>query len=1535
MSPPVSTLTGEVPDTSDAPSAAVDTGPLEYQQESTFNIPISIPFTHSTSISGQPDINPENPPTQQSQTTGTTTASSAPHLAGPQSRRSSRLISKMTPVPGKPSEQLHCNENRFRSPDISAPGGPPGRTLSRETPTHQQQRVRRDLSPVPGCSWHPVRFKPSRNPVVTNRDAHFPVPALTGDVPPYSDAPPAAAGAGGPGTSRVSSYHHSNRQEQFSATNSFSRNDRTSDVALTTRFRKRYQNLPATQRTKTTDTTPVDPLPYLPRSLEGTYARPPINNCNKNYPLNTNKAHETDSFLSRKKASSPAPALSADVPALTDEPSAAAGAGGPATPRVSTISRCFSPEQSYGPEPLPDCIPSSPPSHRSHSNNSSSEETLSASANHHNTPPSRDAPQNPVAHRHSRTALQKHPENCTLAVQWNLNSLRANLGEVQIIVARTEPICLALQETHLRDNNNLASWFSHRYTWDTARGSNIYQTIALGIRADIPSETIQLNTELIAVAHRILFPAKCTIVSIYIPQEVNDVGNKLRNLVRQLPTPFLIMGDLNAHHTMWGSSKCCHRGNAIAKVVEETNAITLNDGSITFLRGRASSALDVTMCSSSIASSCGWAVLPDPGNSDHFPISISYGRSLPTTSRRRRWIFEQADWSVYEERILDAIDRDRQYSPEELAEIMSEAATPCIPRTKGTPPKRSVHWWNPEVANILRSRRKALRALKRTTPNNPQWEVLAANFRHLRTTARKAVEEAKSASWSRFLDGINADSSTAELWRRINALNGKRRQRGFTLSLNGTAIVNPGEIANEIGRYFESLSSNDSRPTNFSKRKETLELSPITFIPDSSHTYNRPFSTNELATALGRTHGKSTGLDDIGYPMIKHLPPTGKRALLEAFNRIWEGGPYPDSWRTALIIPIPKRNQGSRSPSDFRPISLLSCVAKTFERLVNRRLTSVLEEGNLLDRRQFAFRKGLGTGVHLGTFGEIINDALADGLHADIAILDVAKAYNTVWREGILRQLHQWGIRGNLGAILRQYLSNRSFRVGIGGTLSDLYKESNGVPQGSVLAATLFLVGMNTVFDSLPKGVYILVYADDIILIVVGKSLAIIQRKLQAAVSAVGRWANSVGFSLSAQKSAIAHCCGSHHIATGRPVTLNGNIIPFRKEPRILGIVIDRKMTLLPHFRQLKKDCESRKRLVRAISNRHTRCNRRTALNVSQALINSRIFYGLELTCRNIDGLISILAPLYNGAVRLASGLLPSTPAEAACVEAGILPFRWEAAVAALKRALLYLEKTSGNDCSILNTARDIHANYTSEPLPKIARLHRVWDRPWYDRGPNIDTSLSRKIKAGDPTKLARIEFNKLVNQKYNNHLHLFTDGSKLNEEVGAGVSGIRAGLSLRLAASCSVFSAEAAAIFTAITQKPIDTPTAVFSDSLSVLTALETGTSKHPYVQAIEANCDTLTTLVWVPGHSDIKGNCEADRLAAIGRKARTMISQEVPTCDIIRAFKQKVEIEFTSLPRWFLASQETLRVELASDEPYSPCLRGFRELDECTPHA
>ncbi|XP_058817649.1 uncharacterized protein LOC131680952 [Topomyia yanbarensis] len=161
------------------------------------------------------------------------------------------------------------------------------------------------------------------------------------------------------------------------------------------------------------------------------------------------------------------------------------------------------------------------------------------------------------------------------------------------------------------------------------------------------------------------------------------------------------------------------------------------------------------------------------------------------------------------------------------------------------------------------------------------------------------------------------------------------------------------------------------------------------------------------------------------------------------------------------------------------------------ERMVNRRLMDLLEERKLLDQRQFAFR--------LASFGEVVRQSVTDGLHADIAY--------SMWRRIIMPcgVTEYWSITGNMGHFLSDYLSNRTFRVGIGAAHSDTFPEDNGVPQRSVFAVTLFLVSMTSLFTSLPAGIYVFVYADDIVLVATGGTTIQTRRKCGEPTGCISR----------------------------------------------------------------------------------------------------------------------------------------------------------------------------------------------------------------------------------------------------------------------------------------------------------------------------------------------------------------------------------------------------------------------------------------------
>ncbi|XP_065091912.1 uncharacterized protein LOC135712784 [Ochlerotatus camptorhynchus] len=201
--------------------------------------------------------------------------------------------------------------------------------------------------------------------------------------------------------------------------------------------------------------------------------------------------------------------------------------------------------------------------------------------------------------------------------------------------------------------------------------------------------------------------------------------------------------------------------------------------------------------------------------------------------------------------------------------------------------------------------------------------------------------------------------------------------------------------------------------------------------------------------------------------------------------------------------------------------------AKVFERMVNRRLKMFLETNSLLNHQQHAFRQGFGTSTYFASLGDILKEAYDQEHHAAIISLDISKAFNRTWALAVLRKLANWGLKGHMMSFIRNFLTDRSFRG----------QEVSAMRPGFLKALlSLFLI----------------------------RTL----RQAQAAVSAVVKWTDSMGFQLSTRKSIRSLVCPSHHRVNSTPVTIHDQAIPTRKTVRVLGVLIDRTLSFDQHFQQ-------------------------------------------------------------------------------------------------------------------------------------------------------------------------------------------------------------------------------------------------------------------------------------------------------------------------------------------------------------------------------
>ena len=163
------------------------------------------------------------------------------------------------------------------------------------------------------------------------------------------------------------------------------------------------------------------------------------------------------------------------------------------------------------------------------------------------------------------------------------------------------------------------------------------------------------------------------------------------------------------------------------------------------------------------------------------------------------------------------------------------------------------------------------------------------------------------------------------------------------------------------------------------------------------------FNLAELATALGKAkRGKVPGRDGVTSEMLSHLGPVAMEKLLRLYNRTWHKGLLPTDWRTAVIIPIYKKEKSPDEITSHRPISLVSVMSKTMERMVNARLYHSLEVGELLDENQADFQRFRATTDHLLHFTQSVINAWQAREHTVAVFVDLQQAYDRVRRTSLL-----------------------------------------------------------------------------------------------------------------------------------------------------------------------------------------------------------------------------------------------------------------------------------------------------------------------------------------------------------------------------------------------------------------------------------------------------------------------------------------------------------------------------------------------------
>ena len=642
---------------------------------------------------------------------------------------------------------------------------------------------------------------------------------------------------------------------------------------------------------------------------------------------------------------------------------------------------------------------------------------------------------------------------------------------------------------------------------------------------------------------------------------------------RQCCQNIIVAGDLNVHNREWlGSSGTSPAGEAAEDLCYH-HCLDQHVHEPT----RGNNILD--LIKSDIPGSVISTLHPPLGKSDHAVVVTDFevAPSCDRPSKRTVWRYQHADWPRLRAffRSTNWVltdDNSIDVSCVKLTQKIKEGMQIFIPSKTLKLRQGDPAWWSPECQEAVDRKQRAWRR-HRSSPNNAHLRLA---YSMATGEAANCLHRAKQAHTTSIRRKIREGAlSSRQWWTTVKRAGGQGHRSADIPVLrasNGTEHTTCSEKAEAFGQYFSakcSLGDNDLQANSLPpvRPRSQAQLRNVHFRPST------------VERKLRQLHpAKATGPDGIPGRVLRQCSKELAVPVSRLFSQPFHQGRQPTMWKTAMVVPVHKKKSKS-DVKNYRPISLFSILSKVMEAIINHSIRQFLEAHNILSKSQYGFRSQLGTQDVLTLLNYQWSRVAARGGVVRVIAVDVAGAFDRVSHVGVLHKAQCYGVTGPLLAWLRDYLTDRHLRVAVGGELSCPYPTKAGVPQGSILGPTLFILYTNDGEDHLPPGMELAAYADDTTLFHCLTSRADIDcgsELLQQGIDAFSRWGHKWRIKFEPSKTQ-AMSIGHHRQPWELPrATFDGTPVSEESRLKLLGVTFDDTLSYSFHLRSLASRANQR-----------------------------------------------------------------------------------------------------------------------------------------------------------------------------------------------------------------------------------------------------------------------------------------------------------------------------------------------------------------------
>lgn len=416
------------------------------------------------------------------------------------------------------------------------------------------------------------------------------------------------------------------------------------------------------------------------------------------------------------------------------------------------------------------------------------------------------------------------------------------------------------------------------------------------------------------------------------------------------------------------------------------------------------------------------------------------------------------------------------------------------------------------------------------------------------------------------------DSKT--LWNTVNKITSNSRKNNEIKHITNAAgekVSTRKEIADTLNQHYTNVGKKLANAIKKSHHNfESLkDVNPNTI-------FIRPTDEAEVKKFMKelKTH-KAPGMDNITSEILKQNADILAPALTIIINKIFVTNIVPKSFKVAVITPLHKAGDKTH-PENYRPISIISNLAKLFEKILKKRLVQFLNKYEIISPSQFGFRAEKSTQDALIGLTNEIQEALDSNKRSLCVFIDLAKAFDTVNHLQLLQTLDDIGIRGSANKLMENYLKDRHQYVKIGNVISEKMTVKYGVPQGTVLGPVLFTIYVNDLFKLQSKG-KIVAFADDTAILYVDKTWDSLKEKVEEDIQLIKNWFDHKILTINLNKTKyVTFTCHNYNLPTFNNIQVpishrNKVTIESVESIKYLGVYIDKHLKWHVHIEKLIK----------------------------------------------------------------------------------------------------------------------------------------------------------------------------------------------------------------------------------------------------------------------------------------------------------------------------------------------------------------------------